>query len=378
MKRVTVWGTTLKKVADEAQMISQYKIIKSFAPDADITMLTYLRPIVQKSYPNLTITPIPQIHRSLPRIFKSDLFVVGGGPFFDHPPHLLRVAVLMFFIWLARVPLLIYGVTGFPVKSWFGRTVFKWMGNYAKKIVTRDAGGYKSLLDIGVKTPMQQGIDLRAVLDPAPRERVDEILRGEGIDPEKPMIAFTVRYIHKDVPSWVKTQLNMHDDSIDKFNEALGLVAAELAKSAQVFIVAMNPDPDEDMAVAQNIRKYMDDPSQLKLIGHRYLATETLGILKACDLLIAGRVGSAFFATMLETPLIAIAHEGRMTDWMEEIGMQEYLFDWQSLDADKILGQIEKLNASRDDITKMFRRKAEMSRKQAWQDAEAYKQFLLE
>ena len=378
LKRITIWGTTLKKVADEAQMISQYKIVKSFAPDADVTMLTYLRPIVQKSYPNLTITPIPQIHRSLPRIFRSDLFVVGGGPFFDHPPHLLRVAILMFFVWLARVPLLIYGVTGFPIKSWFGRTIFKWMGNYAKKIVTRDAGAYKSLSEVGIKTPIQQGIDLRAVLDPAPRERVDEILRGEGIDPEKPMIGFTVRYIHKGVPDWVKIHLDMHDESIDKFNEALGRVAAELSKSAQVFIIAMNPDPAEDMAVAENIRKYMDDPSQLKLIEHRYLATETLGILKACDLLIAGRVGSAFFATMLETPLIAIAHEERMTDWMEEIGMQEYRFDWQSLDAEQILKQIEKLNASRDKIMKAFRVKAESSRKRAWQDAEAYKEFLLD
>ncbi|HAV77535.1 MAG TPA: hypothetical protein DCX53_09315 [Anaerolineae bacterium] len=377
MKRVTIWGTTLKKVADEAQMISQYKIVKTFAPDADVTMLTYLKPLVQKSYPNLTITPIPKIHKSLPRIFKSDLFVVGGGPFFDHTPHLIRVAILMFFIWIARVPLLIYGVTGFPVKSWLGRTVFKWMGNYAQEIVTRDAGAYKSLTSVGIKTPIRQGIDLRAVLDPAPRERVEEILKEEGLDPKKPMVAFTVRYIHKDVPDWVKEHLDMHDNSVDKFNEALGKVAAELSKTAQVFVIAMNPDPAEDKAVAEKMREYMDDPSQLKLIEHRFLATETLGILKACDMIVAGRVGSAFFATMLETPFIAIAHEGRMKDWMEEIGMQQYMFDWQSLDAEKILNQVDTLNKSRTEIVKAFKVKAESSRKQAWQDAEIYKEFLL-
>jgi polysaccharide pyruvyl transferase WcaK-like protein len=289
----------------------------------------------------------------------------------------LRVAILMFFIWLARVPLLIYGVTGFPVKSWFGRTVFKWMGNHAQEIVTRDAGAYKSLSDIGVRTPMQQGVDLRAVLDPAPRKRVDEILRGEGIDTEKPMIGLTVRYIHKGVPNWVKSHLDMSADSIDRSNEALGKVAAELGKSAQVFIIGMNADLEEDIAVAENIRKYMDDPSRLKVIRHRYLATETLGIIKACDLLIAGRVGSAFFATMLGTPLIAIAHEGRMVDWMQEIGMLEYMFDWQSLNSAKILKQIEKLNASREEIAKSFRAIGESARKQAWQDAEAYKKYLL-
>ena len=118
MKRVTVWGTTLKKVADEAQMISHYEIIKTFAPNAQVTMLTYSRPLVEQSYGGLIVTAIPQLHKSLPRIFKSDLFVIGGGPFFDHLPHLLRVAALLFVLWLARVPVLIYGVTGFPVKSW--------------------------------------------------------------------------------------------------------------------------------------------------------------------------------------------------------------------------------------------------------------------
>jgi len=378
MKRVTIWGTSLKKVADEAQMISHYKIIKTFAPDADVTMLTYLKPLVQKSYPNLTITPVPQVRVSLPRIFKSDLFVIGGGPFYDHFPQILRAAILMCFVRLARVPLLIYGVTGFPVKSWFGRLVFRWIGNYSQRVVTRDAGAYKSLSDIGVKAPMQQGIDLRAVLEPAPRERVDEILREEGIDPEKPMIAFTVRYINKDIPAWVRTQLNLHDESIAKFNEALGKVAAELSKSAQVFIIAMNPTVEEDMAAAENISKYMDNPSKLKFIKHRYLATEMLGVIKACDALIAGRVGSAFFATMMQTPLIAISHESRMSDWMQEIGMQEFLFDWQSLDADKILQQVEKLQTSRVEIMKVFQTKAESSRQKAWEDAEIYKQFLLD
>ncbi len=377
MKRVTIWGTTLKKVADEAQLISHYKIIKAFTPDADVTMLTYLKPLVQRSYPNLTITPIPRIYESLPRIFKSDLFVIGGGPFFDHFPQILRVAILMSFVQLARVPVLIYGITGFPIKSWFGRLVFKWVGDHAQRIVTRDTGAYKSFSDIGVKVPMQQGTDLRAVLKPASRERVCEILKAEGIDPEKPMVGFTIRYIYKDVPAWVRVQLNLHDESIDKFNEALGKVAARLSESAQVFIIAMNPVIEEDLAAAENIRKYMDDPSKLGFIEHRYLATEMLGVIKACDTLVAGRVGSAFFATMMQTPLIAISHESRMSDWMEEIGMQEYLFDWQSLDADEILQQIEKLKASRDEIMKAFQAKAESSCKQAWEDAEIYKQFLL-
>jgi len=61
---------------------------------------------------------------------------------------------------------------------------------------------------------------------------------------------------------------------------------------------------------------------------------------------------------------------------MEEIGMQEYMFDWQSLDPEKILKQIGKLNASRDEIRGVFQAKAETSRKQAWQDAEAFREFL--
>lgn len=377
MKRVTIWGTTLKKVADEAQMITHYKIIKNFAPGADVTMLTYLKPSVQKAYPNLTVVPVPYFHKSLPRIFRSDLFVVAGGPFFDDFWHILRVAILLFFIKLSRVPMIIYGVTGFPIKSWFGKKVFKSLGNHARTIVTRDLSAFNSLRDMGVTASMKQGIDLRAILDPAPPERIDEILRNEGFDLQKPLIALTVRFIDRNVPGWVKEQLHLKEENIDRFNVAMGKLAAELSKKAQVFILAMNPDVKADLAVAENMRKYMDDPSKLKIVSHRYLATETLGVIKACDLLIAGRVGSAVFATMLETPLIGIAHEHRMTEWMEEIGAQGYVFNWQALDVDEILRAIENISASREKIKSLFHAKAKASRDQAWQDAEIYKEFLL-
>jgi len=377
MRKVTIWGTTLKKVADEAQMISHYKIIKKFVPDADVTMLTYLKPSVQAAYPNLTITPVSWLFKSLPRIFNSDLFVVGGGPFFDDFKHVLRVFFLALCLKLGRVPVLVYGVTGFPIKSWFGRVTFRFLVNQAEMIVTRDEAIYNVLQDLEVTPPMRLGIDLRAILEPSTMERTHEILRNEGIDPQKPMIGLTVRYIHKDIPNWVKDQLNLQDEGIDRFNEALGKLVAALSKKAQVFIIAMNPDISEDLAVAQNIRTFMDKPSDLKIIAHRYLATETLGIIKACDVLVAGRVGSAFFATMLETPLIAISHESRMSLWMEEVDAAEYCFDWQSLDESLMLTQIDKLNQSKDDIKRSFHSIAEEVRRQAWDDAEVYKKYLL-
>jgi polysaccharide pyruvyl transferase WcaK-like protein len=377
MKRITVWGTTLKKIADEAQMLTHYKIIKKYLPDADVTMITYLKPSVQAAYPDLTIVPIPHIHKSLPRIFLSDLFIVAGGPYFDYFPHILKVFLLTTLLWLARVPILIYGVTGFPVQSWFGRHVFKWMGNMAKEIVTRDMSAFNSLKDMGVSTPIKQGTDLRAILDPAPIERVHEILRGEGIDPQKPTIGLTVRFVDKNVPEWVREHLNFKEESIDKFNQVMGKVVAELCKKAQVFIIAMNPVLTDDLKVAKNIQKYMDDPSQLKIIEHRYLATETLGIIQACDLLIAGRVGSAVFATMLETPLVAISHEHRMKEWMDEVGVGEYCFDWQELNPDQMLAQIGMAMApNNDEIKQLFSVKAKDTREQAWSDTETYKEYL--
>lgn len=378
MKRITIWGTTLKKVADEAQMVSHYKIIKKYLPDADVTMITYLKPSVQAAYPDLTIVPIPQIHKSLPRIFQSDLFIVAGGPYFDYFPHILKVFLLSTILWLARVPILIYGVTGFPVQSWFGRHVFKWMGNMAQEIVTRDISAFNSLTDMGVSTPMRQGTDLRAILDPAPAERVHEILRGEGIDPQKPMIGLTVRYIDPNAPEWVKNHLNLKDEkSITQFNEVMGRVSAELSKIAQVFIIAMNPDLTDDLKVAENMRKYMEDPSQLKIIEHRYLATETLGIIQACDLLIAGRVGSAVFATILETPLVGISHEHRMKEWMDEVGISECCFDWQALNSDQMLVQTKRMmDSNNDEIKHLFSVKSKDTREQAWSDTEVYKKYL--
>jgi polysaccharide pyruvyl transferase WcaK-like protein len=256
----------LKKVADEAQLIAQYEIIKSIVPDAEVTLLTYPRSVVQEHYPQLKVIPTPRLHQSLPAILRADLFVLAGGPFYDDTFQTIRAGLLTLFTRLVGVPIMIYGVTGFPIRSRLGRWIYRWIGNQAQRIVTRDAGASHALQEVGVKTPIQQGIDLRAVLKVSPRERVNEILKAEGIDPSKPLIGFTVRHIHEDIPAWVKQQVEFNADTIRDFNRALGQTAAELSKSAQVFILAMNPTLDEDLAVMENMKQFMDDPSQLKII----------------------------------------------------------------------------------------------------------------
>lgn len=378
MKRVTIWGTSLKKAADEAQLIAHYQIIKTIAPDAEVTLLTYPRRAVQEHYPQLRVIPIPRLYESLPAILRSDLFVLAGGPLFDDTFQVMRTGCLILFVRLVGVPILIYGVTGFPIRSRLGKWVYRWVGNQARRIVTRDSGAHHALEGLGVKTPIHQGTDLRVVLRASPRERIDQLLRAQGLDPSKPLIGFTVRYIHENLPAWVKTQVEFNADTIQNFNRALGELAAELSRSAQVFILAMNPSLEEDLAVMENMQRFMPDPSQLKIVEHRHLAIDMLGMIAASDLLIAGRVGSAFFSTLMGTPLIAISHETRMNDWMAEIGMDEYCFDWHSLDADAILNKIMKLRTSRDDVAKMLQQKAASARQQAWQDAEAYRYFLLE
>jgi polysaccharide pyruvyl transferase WcaK-like protein len=376
-KKIVVWGTSLKKVADEAQLIAHFTVIKSILPDSEVTILTYPRQDILRQYPGLTVIPTIRLFQSLSVIAKSDLFVIGGGPFFEEFSQLVKIAILLLWAKLNCKPLLLFGITIFPLKTWWGPAAYRFLIGLADEIVVRDRVSFQTLKESGLRKDFRQGTDPRVLQSPASHGRVSEILRAEGLDPAQPLIGITTRYMHTDVPEWVRRAHGIDGERVERSNAVMAETVAHLSRKGQVFLIPMSPDHGEDEQTAAIIRGHMPDGAQLKVLHGRYLASEVIGIIQACEMMLAGRLGSALFCGITATPLVAIAYEARMIDQMKDLGLEQYVFDWKSLDHESMIRAVDDLRGRREEIVRSMQSRGESLREHARADAEIYRKFLI-
>ncbi|MBI3737561.1 MAG: polysaccharide pyruvyl transferase family protein, partial [Chloroflexi bacterium] len=256
MKKVIVWGTSFKKVADEAQLLSHYKIIKTFHPEAEVTFISQPHHEIRNRFPEIHIVPFAQVGQAITKLLQSQLLVIGGGPFYEEGLQMLKCALLILTARLFRIPVLVYGVTVFPIKLWWAKLGYRWILNQANAIHVRDQVAAKSLSNIGLNPPkVHAGCDPRLILDPDPADHIQTILASEGIHP--PFIALTTRHIHKDVPNWVKRAHGFDPASVEESNRVMARVVEYLSGLGQVVLIPMHPNFDEDLETAHRIRGQM-------------------------------------------------------------------------------------------------------------------------
>lgn len=380
MKRICVWGTSLKKVADEAQVIAFIRIMKSRVPDAEITLFSQYGELVTElmAKEGFRIKTIRTAHigKVIQALVHSDIFVFEGGPFYEDPSQALRCLILFSIVKMFRCPVVVYGVTAFHFKTWWGRFLFRNMFERMDAITVREKVAVDIIKDLGVRNNVALFSDPRFILEPASSEEVQSILTEEGINFEEPFIGITTRYLHQNVPAWVKRSHSFTDERVENANEVIARVVAYLSEFAQVIIIPMHPSYDEDAEMANVIKKYIQVPSRLKMLSRRYSALEMMGIISQCELLLAGRLGSAVFATVTGTPIVAIAYEPRMVDHMGRSGFSKYVFDWKDLKYDDLVAKIKEVWLSKDIIKELMKSQAKEFREIAWKNAETVTQFL--
>jgi len=375
--RITIWGTSFKKIADEAQLLAHYKIITSHDPDQKITFITKPRTEISKNYPQIKITPFSRPLAAIRALTSSRLLVISGGPFFDDPPQLLKTGILISLAKLLRIPILVYGVTVFPIQTWWGKIGYRKLLSQVNTIYVRDRVAFECLINIGLDPgSVKVGTDPRNLLDPAQPARIREILRGEGIDPERPIIAISTRHFDSHMPAWVKNTHGYDDGLASRAGTVIARSLNHLSNLGQLVLIPMHPDMEEDLQTAAAIRNQLDDPKKLIVLGRRFSLAETLGIIAASDLFITARVGSVLFASITSTPVLAIAYDQRTVELMEELGMQDFVFGWRLLDEQRFYDAALFLLQNRKKIGDLLKLKSSKLREKAVADSLHYHDLL--
>ena len=380
MKKICIWGTSLRKVADEAQVIAFIRIVKSKLPDAKITLFSMYGELMtelmaKEGFKIETIRTV-RIGKIIQALAHSDIFVIEGGPFYENLLQVARCLILFSIAKVFRLPVIAYGATAFHFKTWWGRFLFRNIFERMDAITARERIAVDIIKDLGVKNDVVLFADPRFILEPAASDEVRNILVEEGINIKKPFIGITTRHLHQNVPAWVKRSHYYTAERVENANKAIAKTVAGLGDLAQLLLIPMHPSYDEDMATANVIKGYMEDPSRLRILSRRYDALQIMGIIGQCELLFASRVGSAVFATVATTPVIAVAYEPRMVDHMERITCGQYVFDWKSLTYEELASKANELWLSRNKIKECLKLRVKEFRELAWKNVEILEELL--
>ena len=363
------------KVADEAQFLSVHRTIVSLFPDCEVVFLARRGGFQESRYPNVKRIAASRVDRWLPALAGADLLILLGGCFMESRRQAANCLVLFLCAKLLRRPVVAYGTTVFPYRTVWGRAIYRFIFNGLDAITAREQVALEVLEQLGVRTPITHFSDPRFILPPADLADVDAYLASQGLDPARPLIGISTRHMHDGMPDWVKRSHGYTSEHAHSSYLALGRTVDRLAEKGQVFVLPMASSPAEEAAVADLLRANMADPGRLKVL-EPCRATELLGLIGACDMIVASRLGAALFATVTATPTLAIAYEARMFDHMQRIGQAESVVDWRKLGEDDLGAVAERVWAGREDIRRDMKTAATPFVDSAWKNGDMLRAVL--
>ena len=380
MKKICIWGTSLRKVADEAQVISFIKIINERLPGSEITLLSRYGTLMTELFKNedykiktIRTLNIPKVILAL---YKTDIFIFEGGPFYEQLQQALVCWGLLSISKLFKKPVIAYAATAFHFRTWWGRAIYRNIFNRMDAVTVRESVGKEIINDLNIKNEVELFADPRFILFPLNQDYINEILKKENVDISKPYVCITTRFMHEKIPKWVKKSHHYNEKIVQDSNRCISKIIDYLSELRQVVLIPMHPKYEEDQQMANILRKNMQDPSKLIILSKRYRALEILGIINYAEMILASRVGSAVFSAVTKTPIIAVSYEPRMIDHMKRCGLGNYVFDWRKLNYEELKNSIDEILQKKENIKGILEANAETFKEQAKLNSEVIAKFI--
>lgn len=374
-----------KNRGSAAMLISTTKTLKTFIPDANITLLSPFPELDLKNCSAYNIKVIGHHKKrgvmvSLRRIFfllimgiayrlklninksindkllqefiSSDVIVdLRGDTFSDDygiMSSIMACRIILLFRFL-KVPIVIYAQSIGPFNTKLTKSLSKFCLNRVNLLIVRDEITKNYLCEIGVANTIHLTADPAFLLGPSPCEIVQKILLKENIKThDRPMIGISAsQHIYELVPKKPEAN-NLY---LKLMVQTVGHVVNKL--NAHVIFVphVTNDDrPIDDRFVAKKIYEMSKNKDKIRLINNEYSAEELKGIIGKCDLFIGARMHANIAATSMCVPTLAIAYSHKSCGIMRMLGMEKYVLDFGTMTLEEITSKIDDLWINRERI----------------------------
>ena len=126
-----------------------------------------------------------------------------------------------------------------------------------------------------------------------------------------------------------------------------------------VFVPQSTYFEDNDIELAKEISKSIDNKIQVKIIESRYTPKELIHIYSSCDITIAIRLHSAVFSQIAETPAIAINYLPKVKAYMKDFGTLNQTININELSAQELTAKVSELKNNEFINSLLINKKAE-------------------
>lgn len=257
-------------------------------------------------------------------VARADLFVLGGGhPFQDLTSQIFLLFGLCLIVWakLTSTRVVCYAVGVGPIGTRWGRFLAGRVIGWADDVLARDPVSRDILVDLGVRAEkVTLTADAAFTMPQASADRVDEILRSEGVaQGREPLVAVCPRrwfiFRHRLLPAEyypnprreveetghvTSSLVRALDSIVERHGVRLLFVPSRKSK-----LPGRDRGQDDDV-YSQEIVGLMEHGERATVIQGDYSPEELKGILCRTDLVISIRMHPVIFATPCAVPVVAI------------------------------------------------------------------------
>ena len=267
-----------------------------------------------------------------------------------------------------------------PFKSRLTRRVSKLVLNRLDLLSLREETSYDYVCSLQLTKPqILLASDLAFLCDLAPKERVEEIIRVEGITrSSKPFVGFCPS--RGPMETYAFSQLMSQEDRRENYVKIMAQVIDYIAEKFDATVCLISHH-DGDVKLCQRIYETVIHKERVAYLRKEYLADELKGVIGSCDMFLGSLMHSTIASTSMGVPTIAIAYADKFYRLIgKTMGQERYIIDIRSKEPKEFLTEIERmidsLWANRDNVKQELIERVKAPQEQAWSYANSIKELI--
>ena len=289
-------------------------LLKELRASVDTEVVVFSRnPQDTESRHKVRAVPIRDLHKEdvLEQLKQLHLFVLGGGG-------ILFNGVLDGFLrdvnWAKElgIPVMVYAVSVGPITGPDAKQLIVDTLNKVEKLTVREGEAKRVLHDLGVTQDIEVTADPAMLLEPKPFTK--ELLKKEGIEPDIPLVGFSVR---EPGPA-AAPALN-----IEQYHALLADAADFMIErfDAQVLFVPMERGEHKDQQHSHAVIAKMARADRARVLKGDYPAGQLLGLVEHMAFAVGMRLHFLIFAAIHHVPFVPLPYASKVTGLLADLEM---------------------------------------------------------
>lgn len=394
-KILLIGGHSLMSIGMHAMAISTMTALNRSIPNVEFTILSVCPEIEHNLYDkygfNLRVVKYDEsllklklIFRMLREYVRTDIIIgmygdaligVTVGSTILYSCSILLASIL-------RRPYVLYPQSIGPFETKLTMFLAKFALNRATSITAREEITKNYLQDMGVNKPLiYLSADMAFILQPAPRERVEEIFLKEGIGNDNGLligmnISQLINYKSKNSKvkcEYIDLMAQVSDYLITNLNATIIFIPHSIY---QMEIMDSKRNIEDDVIAVNEAFAKVKNKHKVAAITSNYTSEELKGIIGQCDLFIGARMHANIAATSMCVPTIAIAYSIKAPGIMNMVGLKKYICDFRTVTFAELISKIEDMLSNREKIVEKMTPKIEELKESVWLNVKLVKDLL--